>query len=377
MTNPNEPQRPQYGQPQYGQPQYGQPQYGQPSYPPAPPAARPSLSDRIGPRITQRPEPRLGVSLAGVGIAVAVLGVIVWGGGYLLSGIQGNPAGSSDSHRILGVVLSLLVVIIGYLAAGLRRRGPVATAGVVANALGVPVLVGFLSFDASSSSSGLPVSTDAVVIVSVCVWLLSYLLMPGSRGHAFYLGLATITLWIYVIGKAQPHAISSTSTFGGSTFGSSTSLFSGIGKPDFPTIAGISLTFGLGYYLIAYALDRAGRHGPAVSLALGGFLATAVGIAAAAPSLHSLATGVLLILLGAVLAAYGASGGRRFTTWVWSAAVGLGVIVIVAKLWPNNDAAAGIALIVSGLVVVVAGQVLCAATGEASDVPTIARNAIH
>jgi hypothetical protein len=221
------------------------------------------------------------------------------------------------------------------------------------------------------------VSTDAVVIVSICIWILSYLLIPGSRGHAFYLGLATITLWIYVIGKAQPHTLSPTSTFGGSAFGGSTTLFGGIGTPDFATIAGISLTFGLGYYLIAYVLDRAGRHGPAVSLALGGFLATAVGIAAAAPSFHALGTGVLLILVGVVLAAYGASGGRRFTTWVWSAAVGLGVIVIVAKLWPNNNAAAGIALIVSGLVVVVLGQVLSAAAGEASDVPTVARNPVH
>src|SRR5690348_10859748 len=71
---------------------------GPPGMPPGPPPPRrrPVLARQL-----RRPQPRLGVSLAGVGVGVAVLGVLVWGGDYL-AGSGAGSSGPSDSHRLLG-----------------------------------------------------------------------------------------------------------------------------------------------------------------------------------------------------------------------------------------------------------------------------------
>jgi len=360
MTDPREPRYPQY-------PQYQAPP-GPPYPPPVPvPAVRgPTLSDRLGDRVIRRPEPRLGVSLAGAGIGLAVLGVLVWGGDYLSSS-DGGGGGGGSSRRVLGVGLSLAVVVAGYALAVSRRRGPLATAGVAASALGVPVLLGFLSFDAAhGGQSGPPFSLDAVVLVSVLTWLVSYFVVPGARGHSFYLGLAAITIWPYVLDKAEPGLFGLTSFL---RFFLGGSGLSGLGSaaPDWTTVTVISLIFGLGYYSAAFALDHLGRTGPGAALAVAGFVATAVGIAAAAANLHAIGTGILLIILGLILARFGARGARRFTTWIWSAGVALGVTVIIAKLTSNNSAAAGVALIASGGVVVLIGHLLAGALNEPDD----------
>jgi hypothetical protein len=291
-------------------------------------------------------------------MALAILGVLIWGGDYLTSGGGGGGGGSGDgsSRRLLGAALSLAVAAAGYGLAIRARRGPLATAGVAASALGVPVLMGFLTFDTAPSGSGPPLSLDALVLVSVLVWLVSYLVVPGTRGHAFYLGLAALITWIYLIEKAEPD------TFGDALLGAffffGNPSFGGRSAPDWTTISVLSLLFGLGYYAVAFVLDRLGRSGPGAPLAVAGFLATASGVAAAAVNLPAVWTGVLLIVIGLILAYFGSRGGRRFTTWAWSAGVALGVTVIIAKLAGQNSAAAGVALILSGAAVVVASHVL-------------------
>jgi len=296
-----------------------------------------------------------------------VLGVLVWAGDYLTSGGRGGGGGGDgSSRRLLGVVLSLVVVAAGYVLALRARRGPLNTAGVVASALGVPVLIGFLTFDAGSR--GLPFSLDALALISVIAWLASYLVVPGTRGHAVYLGLAAITLWFYVLDKAEPKVYTAgfLQFFGGS-------FFADIRGPDWNTVALLSLFFGLAYYAVAFVLDRLGRTGPGAALAVGGFLATAAGSAAAAVNLPPIAEGVMLIVLGAILAGFGARGARRFTTWAWSAGVALGVVVIIGKLADQNSAAAGVALIVSGAVLVVLAHFLAGVLHEPDDlVPSAA-----
>jgi hypothetical protein len=361
MTDPNAPYYSQYQAPP-----------GPHGYPPAAPPRGPKLSARLGERGVRRPEPRMGVSLGGVGIALAVLGVLVWGGDYLTSGGGGGADGGGSSRRSLGAALALAVVVAGYALAFRARRGPLATAGVAASALGVPVLMGFLTFDASPGS-GPPFSLDAVVLVSVLAWLVSYLVVPGTRGHAFYLGLAAIATWIYLLDKAEPDL------FGGAFVGiislfAPSDLFGRAGSgPDWTTVAVLSLFFGLGYYAVAFLLDRLARPGPGAALAVGGFLATATGSAAAAVNLHAIGTGILLIVLGLILAYFGSRGLRRFTTWAWSAGVGLGVTVIIAKLADQNSAAAGVGLILSGAVVVLAGQVLTAVLHEPDELTPTGR----
>ncbi len=334
---------------------------------PPQPSARPrsGLLTRIGSRAGRRPEPRLGVSLAGAGVALAVLGVLVWSGDYLASA-NGGTGGGSSSRQLLGIGLSLVVVTIGYTLAVRIGQGPLATAGVVGSALGVPVLLGFMTFD-TGRTSGIPFSLDAVVLVSIVVWLVSYLAVPGPRGHAFYVGLATVALWLYVLDKAESSLFSGTSLLS-FLLGNQGGLFSDRRGPDWTTVSALSLVFGLAYYAAAFLLDRSGRPGVGVAFLVGGFLATAAGIAAAAPDLHALGTGIVLIVIALGLSSYGARAGRRFTTWVWSAGVALGAIVIIVRYAGDNSAAAGVAMILSGAVVVAVGHVLRNVLHEPEDV---------
>ena len=353
------PQQPAGAGPQY--PSGAEPSY--PPYPPAPPGPPrgPGPIERIGPRAWRRPDPRLGVALAGVGVALAIIGVIVWGGDYVVEGSFGSGGTSgSDSRRLLGAGLAFLVVVIGYVLAIRRKHGPLATAGVAGSALGVPVTLTFLTLDLHSSSLA---SSDAVVIVSIVIWLISYVYVPGARGHAFYLGLATLELWAYLLDKSQSSGVTGLAT---GSIGRLTPLPASSGRPDWATIAAISLIFGLAYYAIGYYLDRSGRHGMSVALAVSGFVATGVGIGALAAEIdNATGTGVLLVLLGLALAGYGARTGRRFTTWVWAAVVGAGVLVIVFdQIDSDTVPLGGFLLILAGLVVVAAGHVLGNALGE-------------
>jgi hypothetical protein len=380
--------RPQYGQqPQYPQYTHGQPlagsyppgQYGQYSYgeqatmafappPPVkkrrtdgPPAA---LVNFLGPRIGFRPWPHYGVSLAGIGVVLAIIGVVAWSTDYLTSGIHEtvNGASVSTSHRLLGILLSAGVLVGGYLLAWLTR-GPLRTAGVASSALALPVLLAYATFDVKRS--GLPFQLDVVVLVSIGVWLLTFALAPGARGHAFYLGLAAIATWIYVLYKTNRDAFSVPSLLQRAT--PLPVLGGGGGHPDFAKVAAVCLAFGGGYYLIAFLLDRFRSPGPGVPLVLAAFLATATGIAAVTPSLHQLGTGILLVGLGFVLGFYGAWYGRRFTAWIWAAAIVLGTLTIVGKEVHNNATKSGVIFLICGAVLVLVGWLLARMLDEEDD----------
>lgn len=310
----------------------------------------------------RRPRPRLGVALAGVGIVVAVLGVVVWSGDYL-AGSGAGENGPSGSHRLLGVGLSLVATAIGYLLAVRVRRGPLAAAGVVASALGVPVLLGFLTF--STDEGFPPFSLDAVVLVSIAVWVVSYFWIPGTRGHGLYLGLAATLLWLYAVDKSEPAAFGFPALT--NVVARDGILYGGGGGPDWGTVATLSIVFGVGYYLVLAVLDRTGRAGTATPFAVSGFVATGAGIAATAPSWHANGVGALLIVFGLGLGALGARTARRFTTWVWAAAVGAGIVVLIGDAVPDNAAGAGISLIVCGLFLAVVGTMVALVLREPSD----------
>lgn len=352
MTDTGNPQEPQY---------YPYPD-GPAHPPPAGQAGGSGLSALLGDRLVHRPQPRLGVSLAGTGVVLALAGAIAWGGDFLTSG------GGGAARRLLGVALSLAVVAAGYVIAVRRQRGPLVTAGVAASAFGVPVVLGFLTYTTDPGHSGLPFSLDAVVLVSVLAWMATYVRVPGARGHSIYLGLAVVALWLYVLDKAEPGLFSVTTLVRGFGVSGYESVFPArTAPPDWTTVATLSLLFGLAYYLAAFLLDHAGRTGPGAALVVGGFLATAAGIGAAAVTLHALGTGLLLIAVGLAVAGAAARGERRFTTWVWSAGVGLGMFEIIGKVAPDNNAAAGVLLITAGAVVVLAGHLVAAAGRERDD----------
>jgi hypothetical protein len=353
MSHPDEPQYPHYE--------------GQPTGAVPHPSRPPGVLARLGERALRRPEPRLGISLAGAGIALAVLGALVWGGDFLTGTHGGGGGGDGSPRRLLGVGLSLVAVVAGYFLVA-TRRGPLATAGIGASALGVPLLLGFLTFDTSQGAgNGLPFSIDAVVLMSVLVWLVSYLAVPRARGHVFYLGLAAFAMWPYVIDKAEPGTFS-LNLLVPVVVPDSAVFDTGTTSPDWTTVAALSLIFGVAYYLAAFGFDRSGRPGPGVARRLCRVLATPAGIAAAAINLHAIGTGVLLIVVGSTLAAYGALARRRFTTWAWSAGLALGASVIITKLAGDNAAASGIALIAVGVGVVLGGHLVSAALHEPDDV---------
>jgi hypothetical protein len=338
--------------------------YGQfPSAAPPTPA-RERVRERLAERLVERPAPRLGISLAGIGVAIAVLGVVIWGLYYVIQGVQSSPTSSSDSRQFLGFTLALVVVVVGYVLVVRVERGPLATAGIAASALGIPVAVDFLTLDATGGSFGNP---DAVVWVSLAAYVVSYLFVRGARGHAFYLGLSLLLLWEYVLDKVSPSATSVAASVPGPL---RDSLGVGaIGGPsvDWPSIAGVSLTFGIGYYLLAWWLDHTGRRGAAVAFVVVGLPATAVGIGALGPDLKQIGTGIVLVLVSLVLARYGARYDRRFTTWFWTFGAAVGAVLITTKLVHSSGASVGIALIVLGAVFVVGGWLIGRALDEPDD----------
>lgn len=323
---------------------------------PSPPTNSPfaGLARRLGERLARRPEPKFAVALAGAGAAMILFGVLIWGSTYFGQGLSGSEFGGSSDRKLLGAGLGALVTVLGYIAVIARRRGPLATAGVVAAGVGVPLTIAFLTLDVSNFSGGFPVNFDAVFWISVLVWLASYLFVPGAQGHTFFVFLVADGFYTYVLSK-------NTSSTNIDIFTENGPQFHGFG-----TVAAISLIFGLGYYLIGFLLDRTGRHGPATGLVYPAFSATAVGIVAWSPDLHLLGSGIVTILVGLLVCAYGGTFGRRVTCFVGATAVTLGVGLLIAKATQDGNIA-GVTFIVVGAFVVSVAAVLAALIAEPED----------
>ena len=329
-----------------------------PAYPPQSPAPAPVAVDDRTRRFAQRPLPLAGGAIAGAGIALAVFGVIIWGGNYAITG--GSGAFGGGTRNALGIVLSLVVVALGYIVVATTRTGPLATAGVAASALGVPTVLGFITLDLSS---GTPIDLNVVFIGSILIWVFSYLVMPGARGHGFYVGLSGIALWIYLVIKIEPNLFALPFLAAERTFLGPDSPVSDPTR-HLDALAAVSLILGALYYVSAFALDESERAGAATPFVVAGFPALLGGVLFAANAVNLVGTGILLIVIGAALAMYGARARRRFTSWIWAAAMAVGVILEIGKALPDNDAAAGAAFVVVGVVLVLIGVAVSAALSE-------------
>lgn len=352
-------------------PQFPAPDYGQ--YPPYGGPVQPGQSSPYTPpldgRLAFRPAPRAGVSVAGVGAAVLMFGAILWAFTYIFEGLTESLAvgRTSDSRHYVAGVVVLVLIAVGYGIAIVRRHGPLVSAAVTVTAIGVPVMMSLFTGDPGTGSLG---NLDAVFWVSIGAYLLSYFFVPGARGHTVYIGLAAVQLWSYVLVKAEPNL---GQAFGRRVLAGVPSIPGLVAPPnrvDLSTIAGISLAFGIGYLLIAWGLDRSGRHGLATAFALVGLLVLLTGIAALAPDIKQVGSGLFLVVVGAIVAAYGARYDRRFTTWTAALATGLGAVLVLAKIVQRSSGAvAGIWVMVLGVIIVAAGALLRVALREPDDMP--------
>ena len=293
---------------------------------------------------------------------MGIFGIILWAGGYAFDHIGGSGSvfgglGDVGSRKWLGVVLALAFAAIGYLLAISARRGPMATAGVTAAAVAVPVALGFLTLGDGND----PVNIDATVLISIAVWLISYFVVPGTRGHSVLLGLAAYEFWAYLVDKIALNSLIN-HAFTGFADGNTPSLANL--NNDLDKIAAVSIVMGAVYYLIAFGLDRRGYGGAAIGFVFAAFPALAGGIAFAAHSFGQAGTGFVLVFVGMLLCGYGAKFGRRFTTWIWAAASVLGVGILIADAAPNNTTTAGIAFLVVGAVFVILGVAASSAISE-------------
>ncbi|MDT4911564.1 MAG: hypothetical protein QOC66_692 [Pseudonocardiales bacterium] len=365
----------QYPPQQYPPQQYPPQQYQPGGYPQGggyPPAASRSFDERLGARLLRRPEPRFGISLAGAAAALVLVGLLIWTFGYLVDGLDINLSDGGDlstgggSRRFLGAGLFLVLAVAGYALVLLRRRGPLATTGIVTGAVAVPFTLIFLTFDIENTLSGdLPFNLDAVYIVSVIVWLGSYFFVPGARGRSFLLGASAVGLAGYVGLKAAGDSVARTA-------------FSSVSGDGFDTsgtdsLAAVGLIFGLSYYAIAAFLDKRGHSGAGVAMAYAAFVTTVGGVISAAPSFDQVGTAILLIVLGLALSWYGGFFGRRFTSWAWAVAVVIGVGLLVQKAVPDSYTGAGITFLVIGAVLALAAHAVSATTNEAPDIIEDAR----
>lgn len=307
--------------------------------------------DAFSRRLIRRPEPRFTVAVAGAGTALALFGVFLWAGTYYGQGLVGSVDGNTN-RNLLGAGLFALLAVVGYVLAIGQRRGSLATAGVLAAGVGVPLTIAFLTLDATSSSA---VNFDAVFWVSVVIWVVSYAVVPGVRGHTFFVFLIAAGLFEYAIAKNTDQLSAGVVTGTGPQL-------SGTG-----TLAAIGLVFGLGYYLIAFLLDRTGRHGPATGLVYPAFVATGSGIIAWGRDIHLVGVGILTIVIGLLVCWYGGRYGRRVTCFAAAAAVTLGLGLLVYEATPDDGIEAGVSFVVIGIAVVVIAALLSRAFGEPHD----------
>jgi hypothetical protein len=340
-----------------------------PLTPPPPPPSEPEpvvkrgLLEYVGPRAGRRPEPRLGVSIAGAGAGLLVVGSIALGGDQLFGTSSGNGS------QFPGVIITLAVIVAGVALAAQYRHGPLAAAGVAASATALPPFLGFLTY-----SKGSPPSFATIFGLSFVGWTAGYFAGP-ARGHNLYAGAALIGLWMWFIETTEhlftfPTALlfrfASVASAGTVNTPSATSLSSG-SAPDASTIGYYTLAFAAAYLVVSRVLDRRALHGLATPFSFAGIVTLIVGISALSNDLEQVGTGIAFAVAGLVLVFLGATEGRRGTNWVGAILVFFGITTVIAD--PFDTATAfGFAEIIAGAVAIVLAHWVVTQFHEPSEV---------
>ncbi|HEX2576627.1 MAG TPA: hypothetical protein VHK88_09795 [Aquihabitans sp.] len=360
--------------------------------------------DGDGHRSGHRPPPRP-TSLAGAAAGVLLVTSLV----LALSELSG------DRQRLAGVGISLLfeALGVGLLVLGRHRRA--AAAGVVLTAIGVVPLLVYLFVDVRNPANtiddvGSFTSTATLVLlISAALWLVAYVAGPGRR-HGFYLGAALVALWLVAVVQivdsplsqfadgfaAGPVAVDE--TFDSETFDSESSTefddeFStefddelstefddefgqgfddelgegfpidpgdGFPQPDDPSgeLGWASLGFGLTYLALGAARDRRGDHRQATVLLAVCAPILVLAVSFLGGTLEAVGSSLLAIAIGTVAVVVGTRSDRRFTSWAGTAAIVLGVLVLVERAVGESARASAAVLLAIGLAVALGARAL-------------------
>ncbi|HKA83566.1 MAG TPA: hypothetical protein VKD21_06870 [Acidimicrobiales bacterium] len=324
---------------------------------------------RLGAWATRRAEPRLWISLAGAGCALAVAGVVIISGDA-----QVGEEGFSDGTRLPGIIMCLVVAVAGYVLLHWFAESPAATAGVTAIALAVPPFFYFLTFDADSVP---PWSAEGILALSALVWLVSYVVGP-ARGRPLLVGAGLVAVVLLVFQLVEePFSAGFEDTFveapfapdeplpGDEPFPGGESLTSESGEPDPTTLGIISLLFGVAYLVCARLLDRRGFAGTATPFVVASLAAIAGGIALLGEDIEAAGAGAASVVAGLVVAWFGARSGRRGSTVIGAGGVALGIVLIIADaMQESSPTRVGIALLAVGAAVALGAQIMHLQTGE-------------
>jgi hypothetical protein len=323
----------------------------------------PSFLESLGDRCLRRAEPRTSVSLAGAGCALGVLGVLV------LSGDTGIDDATGELNRVPGLLLSALVVASGYYLLAIVRRGPLAAAGTVAAALGVPAFLFFATFDETAVP---PFETEVILVATTAAWVVSHVVGPG-KGRPFFLGAGLLAFWLTVL-ELTENVFESPWDVGGWLFGATFTVEDELGtagsfgepipqRPDLTTIGLLSLILAVAFLLVGRWLDREGRAGSATPFTFAALPCLAVGSLSLAPDLEE-STGLLLLVIGLALAYHGGTVVRRATSWIGGATAAVGLAFFLGDNAGDSVTTAAMLFIAGGIGMVFLGHLVATATNE-------------
>jgi hypothetical protein len=288
------------------------------------PAAKVSFLESLAPDSRERARPSLRAAVAGLG-------------GFVLAGGQFAVIAGTDPTRAKLIIASAVALACAYALRLGVKVVEVAAAAVGMAAIAIPVLGSALTV---SSGRGQAVTGLVIGSLYVAAWA-----APGFRGRNLFLALGLLALL---------QALGSLSSSNPSTDLLSSSALTRV--TDTVGTQGVVYLIGAAALLAgAWALDRRGFRGTATALCGAGLFAALVGTALFVTKLNSDTGPALVSLVGAVVCLVGAHGERRATTWWGAGMLTGGVTAFVLIQWkPTSAVQTGLALLVSGVVLVLA-----------------------
>jgi hypothetical protein len=322
------------------------------------------LLERFGARADRRMTPRVGISLAGTGVLLAIGGSI----GLATDDLVGDEG---DINRIPGLVVALVLLGVGFVVLQRIRSGPIATGASVAAAVGIPLLL----FFATVRDSYPGFNVDAVLLLAAVGWAVAYLVGP-ARGRVFFLALALIATPLFVLEQVEDVSDMPRAAFEDVRYAFvGDSSIDGAPEPpehqypDPTTIGLILLVFGAVYAGLSRVLSGIGHDGVATPFAPLGVFGVVLGISFLADDLGDVFSGALLAAFGIGITFVGAMAARRFTTWAGAVMTAYGIGILVAEALGDGASrtTTSIVFVLAGLAVVFAAHLLVALIGESGE----------